>query len=187
MIKQKMVLKEKKLFFKELGIKVEKEEEKIEDNVKPWSEEELSQLAKAINRFPGGTHNRWQHVAEFVGTRSVKEIIAKTKEAKYVPNKVQNLAQVQDAYERFNKNKKPTPVAVESAPTIRDVGEIPTRPEDWNGADQKLLEKALATFPATLKDRWDKIAGAIPGKTKKECIERYKYLVDQIKQKRAQQ
>ncbi len=50
---------------------------------RPWTEEELSLLAKAVAKYPGGIQERWQLVSDFVGTRSVKEIISKTKETKY--------------------------------------------------------------------------------------------------------
>ena len=46
-------------------------------------------------------------------------------------------------------------------------------PKPWTTDEQKRLEQALKTFPAG-PDRWDKIAGAIPSRTKKECMKRYK-------------
>lgn len=38
-----------------------------------WTEEELILLAKAVNKFPGGTLHRWEKIAEMVG-RSVEEV-----------------------------------------------------------------------------------------------------------------
>ncbi|RUS74885.1 hypothetical protein EGW08_017350, partial [Elysia chlorotica] len=38
-----------------------------------WSDEELVLLSKAVNKFPGGTHQRWEKIAEMVG-RSVAEV-----------------------------------------------------------------------------------------------------------------
>lgn len=49
---------------------------------KPWSEDELSLLAKAMSKYPGGVNQRWELISQFVGTRSVKEIIAKSKDSK---------------------------------------------------------------------------------------------------------
>ncbi|KAL3832299.1 hypothetical protein ACJMK2_023953 [Sinanodonta woodiana] len=52
-----------------------------------WSEEELVLLAKAVAKFPGGTLNRWEKIAEMLG-RPVIEVTAKSKEVKasYVMN-----------------------------------------------------------------------------------------------------
>ena len=44
----------------------------------------------------------------------------------------------------------------------------------WTPAEQKLLEQALKTYPATVGDRWDQIATCIPNRSKKDCMRRYK-------------
>jgi hypothetical protein len=54
-----------------------------DDVSKPWTDDELSLLAQAVAKFPGGVTDRWEKISEYVGTRSVKEIIAKTKETKF--------------------------------------------------------------------------------------------------------
>ena len=46
----------------------------------------------------------------------------------------------------------------------------------WTSDEQKLLEQALKTFPASLDDRWAKIAESIPNRSKKECMKRYKVI-----------
>jgi hypothetical protein len=51
--------------------------------MKAWNSEELSLLAKAIARFPPGVTDRWQKIADLIGTRSVKEVITKANETKY--------------------------------------------------------------------------------------------------------
>ena len=45
----------------------------------PWTEDDMSKLSKAMARFPVGTLNRWEKVAEFT-ERTVNEILAKNKE-----------------------------------------------------------------------------------------------------------
>ncbi|KAG7273894.1 hypothetical protein CRUP_025955 [Coryphaenoides rupestris] len=50
---------------------------------------------------------------------------------------------------------------------------------------QKLLELALQQFPRGSTERWDRIAMVVPGKTKEECMIRYKLLAELV-QKRKQ-
>jgi hypothetical protein len=51
-----------------------------EGSEKPWSSEELVALAKAVARFPPGARNRWEQIQPSLPNRSVKEIIARTKQ-----------------------------------------------------------------------------------------------------------
>ena len=51
----------------------------------------------------------------------------------------------------------------------------------WTGEEQKKLEQALKTFPASTEQRWDKIAGAVDGRTKRECMLRYKVSFEFLK------
>lgn len=44
----------------------------------------------------------------------------------------------------------------------------------WTTEEQKLLEQALKTYPVNTAERWEKIAAAVPGRSKKDCMKRYK-------------
>ncbi|XP_074545546.1 dnaJ homolog subfamily C member 1 [Halichoeres trimaculatus] len=55
----------------------------------------------------------------------------------------------------------------------------------WTQNQQKLLELALQQFPRGTAERWDRIAKVVPGKTKEECMIRYKTLAELV-QKRKQ-
>lgn len=58
----------------------------------------------------------------------------------------------------------------------------------WTQDQQKQLENAIVTYTkSTAGDRWQKIANAVPGKTKEECLARYKHLVEIVKAQRAGQ
>ena len=54
----------------------------------------------------------------------------------------------------------------------------PPPPEEWTNADQALLDKALAEVPRDLpkKDRWQRIAAQVPGRSARQCAERYKFI-----------
>ena len=57
--------------------------------------------------------------------------------------------------------------------------------DTWSEEQQKSLEIALKTFPKTLppKERWTKISESVEGKTPKECLTRFKYIVSLLKKK----
>ncbi|XP_050305469.1 dnaJ homolog subfamily C member 2 [Anthonomus grandis grandis] len=57
----------------------------------------------------------------------------------------------------------------------------------WTSSEQQLLEQALKTYPASTPERWDRIAECIPNRSKKECMKRYKELVETVKAKKAAQ
>ena len=121
-----------------------------------WSPEEMSSLAKACEKYPGGTSGRWKSVAKFVGTRSMKEVTAKAKD----------LASMQGA----NKTAEKAPVQ---------------NPLEWNVEQQKQLEEGMRQFTASMpvKERWLKISELVDGKEPKQCFERFKEIVSKIKTK----
>lgn len=50
-----------------------------------------------------------------------------------------------------------------------------------------MLEQALITFPKDTVKRWDRIGESIPGRTKEECIKRFKELAAMVQAKREAQ
>jgi len=58
-------------------------------------------------------------------------------------------------------------------------------PDEWTDDEDKLLQEALAKFPATMdkNERWTSIAKMVTGKSKKQCVQRFKYIRDAIKNK----
>ena len=65
--------------------------------------------------------------------------------------------------------------------------ETGTNPAPWTPDEQKLLEQGLKTYPASVADRWDKIAASVPNRSKKDCMKRYKELVEMIRAKKLAQ
>uniref|UniRef100_A0AAY4A2J7 DnaJ homolog subfamily C member 1 n=1 Tax=Denticeps clupeoides TaxID=299321 RepID=A0AAY4A2J7_9TELE len=54
----------------------------------------------------------------------------------------------------------------------------------WTQNQQKLLELALQQYPRGTTERWDRIAKVVPGKSKEECMIRYKLLAELVQKKR---
>ena len=80
-----------------------------------------------------------------------------------------------------------TPPAAAPAAAASTTGTVPAEdPSSWSAEEQKLLERALAANPAGPADRWDKISLLVPGRSKRDCIARYKYVVELIKKKKAE-
>ena len=56
--------------------------------------------------------------------------------------------------------------------------------QNWSQSQQKALEAALVQFPKGTTERWERIANKVPGKTKDQCILRFKHLAEMIKKKK---
>lgn len=89
-----------------------------------------------------------------------------------------------------NKQNNNIPMAAATAENITENGKKPESKvveTPWTPAEQQLLEQALKTYTNAMSDRWDKIAECIPNRSKKDCMRRYKELVEIVKAKKAAQ
>eukprot|EP01083_Nonionella_stella_P142478 440924_1 len=141
-----------------------KEEEEAKKKAgKPWTEEEIKLLVGAVARYPGGSMNRWEKIQRSVGKdRSVDDIIAKVKDLT-----------------KKGRSKK----SKSSAKSDKEE----SRADIWTKEQQSALENALRavrTLPA--KDKWDKVAEMVPDKTKKQCVERFKWIRAQLQAQKQQ-
>jgi DnaJ family protein C protein 2 len=221
----------------------ERKEREAEEMAKEWTLEEESLLARAIARYPGGTSQRWELIAEMVSSatpRSVKEVIRKAKEFES-----RRSVRDQDAFSIYVKKMRekgvdlsskpldaaesasaaaaaaaPAAPAAASAPAAAAVAaptsdpkpaptpapaaeaaaksKAKTQPKPagapagggggggsaWTAEQQAALESALRSVPKG-DDRWDRIAELVPGKSKRECVERFKEIREQIQARKA--
>ncbi|CAG9860669.1 unnamed protein product [Phyllotreta striolata] len=182
-----------------------------------WNEDNIQLLVKAVNLFPAGTNQRWDVVANFINQHGVfsqntskfnaKMVLAKAKDLQNADFSKNNLKEVanKQAFDNFKKDKKPVlniddggiskkmdEVSIsengEKSKKIISNGDLkPKADVPWTTSEQQLLEQALKTYPASTAERWDRIAECIPNRSKKDCMKRYKDLVETIKAKKAAQ
>merc|ERR1712055_84200 len=165
-----------------------------------WGTEELQTLIKAVKLFPAGTNQRWDVVTEFinqhnggVAVRGVKETIGKAKELQGSNFATSSLLDDVNkmAYENMQKGVKKEVLercAEESKGTERtdNVAELAgLNATAWTPDEQKLLEQALKTYDSKTPERWERISEAVPGRSKKDCMKRYKELAEIVKAKKA--
>eukprot|EP00123_Amoebidium_parasiticum_P018619 comp24254_c1_seq1/m.44963 comp24254_c1_seq1/g.44963 ORF comp24254_c1_seq1/g.44963 comp24254_c1_seq1/m.44963 type:complete len:634 (-) comp24254_c1_seq1:300-2201(-) len=80
-------------------------------------------------------------------------------------------------------------VAPSSSASTSGAKDLPKKEEnavEWTPDQQKALENALRVTKDLKEGRWEKIAEMVPGKTKKDCMLRYKQLAEAVKAKKAQ-
>ncbi|XP_056655489.1 dnaJ homolog subfamily C member 2 isoform X2 [Monodelphis domestica] len=142
---------------------------------KNWSEDDLQLLIKAVNLFPAGTNSRWEVIANYMNLhsssgikRTAKDVISKAKSLqKLDPHQKDDINK--KAFDKFKKEHGVVPHSDSAAPSERFEDFIP-----WTTEEQKLLEQALKTYPVNTPERWEKIASTVPGRSKKDCMKRYK-------------
>ncbi|KAL3802145.1 hypothetical protein ACHAW5_000230 [Stephanodiscus triporus] len=145
----------------------------------PWSREELGALAKAVKKYPPGGSNRWDAIALFVNNlckqpdpRTKEECIEKYNSiasAAAAPSSSSSTA-VADGGAGGSAVESSAAAAEEGAP--------------WNEEQDALLQEMLRKYPADMEknERWKMIARGVPGRTKKECVERFKAIREAVKQ-----
>ncbi|XP_059537192.1 dnaJ homolog subfamily C member 2-like [Myotis daubentonii] len=159
---------------------------------KNWSEDDLQLLIKAVNLFPAGTNSRWEVIANYMNIhsssgvkRTAKDVISKAESLqKLDPHQKDDINK--KAFDKFKEEHGVVPQADNATPSERFEGPC-TDFTPWTRKDQKLLEQALKTYPVHTPERWEKIAEAVPGRTKKDYVKQYKELDEMVKSKKAAQ
>ncbi|CAH4032486.1 unnamed protein product [Pieris brassicae] len=175
-----------------------------------WSVEMTQLLIKAVNLFPAGTNQRWEVVANFLNQHgtftderrfNAKEVLNKAKDLQSSDFSKSSLKKAanEEAFDQFEKDKKKVTSTIDDnsiskndtskvvngiSPKVNGDVKPPKEEKSWTKTEQELLEQAIKTFPASTGDRWDKIADCIPNRSKKDCMKRYKELVELVKAKK---
>ncbi|XP_063232740.1 LOW QUALITY PROTEIN: dnaJ homolog subfamily C member 1-like [Bacillus rossius redtenbacheri] len=144
-----------------------------------WTDDDIVELIRLVKKFPQGIAGRWEKIAAAM-CRPVGEVThmaRKVKEDGYRVGRPEDPAGEQPPEEPRKVKTKGGKLGVAGAAADEDAG--------WTQQQQKALEAALVRFPkGGALDRWEKIAKCVPGKTREECILRYKHLADVVKKRK---
>lgn len=139
-----------------------------------WTNDNLGELIQLINRFPGGIPGRWELIAENIG-RPVTEVTNMASKLKANGYRLHQTPNAQN-----NTKKKIKTEKIENL-----VNNVQNQNQSfWTQDQQKAMENALLVFPKGHSDRWDHIAEQVPGKSKEQCMLRYKHLVELVKKQK---
>lgn len=194
-----------------------------------WTDADLAKLSKLVKKFPPGTADRWEKVAEVLEREAweVTKMAQKLKDDGFqvtVPKASQGVTGLEsekliadEAMEYNNqadedsedeseetedsddenygvyscttaeeyqlvevKSKKKTKGGKAGIEEVEEA-EDGSSAEEWSQEAQKALEAALSQFPKGSTERWERIAAKVPGKSKEECMVRYKKLAEIVK------
>jgi len=141
----------------------------------PWTKAELSALAKAVKKYPPGGASRWDQICLHLNNLC-KQHQPRTKE-----ECIEKYNQV--ARNAANSNTTTTTTTTESP---AESSPPSAGGDDWTADQDQKLQDALAQFPASIEknERWTSIAAAVPGKSKKQCVQRFKAIREALKSKK---
>ncbi|KAI3441912.1 Myb-like domain-containing protein [Psidium guajava] len=146
---------------------------------KDWSEDEIELLRKQLVKHPAGKPRRWEIIAEaFNGCHRVESVIKKAKEL------ADKKSSDKDSYAQFLKNRKPLDERLNEGADGNGSGEV-RRESEWSSGEDIALLNALKAFPKDAPMRWEKIAAAVPGKTKVDCVKRVSELKKDFRSSKA--
>ena len=163
------------------GSSVRERKKKNDDNgsvvleeEKEWVDEEIEVLKKQLLKHPVGKPRRWEAIAEaFKGRHKVESVIKKAKE---LGERKSNDA---DSYSEFLKKRKKavdqmTEAGGNEGLDVKSGGALMAESGElsWSSGEDIALLNALKAFPKEVSMRWEKIAAAVPGKSKAACMKR---------------
>ena len=140
-----------------------------------FTKEEMTVLAKGVKKFPQGGANRWDQIANYINNVCRPENPRTKEECIEIFNKLNKTAKSLQQ----NGNKPKAAATATSATTS-------TTDSDWTSEQDSQLQKGLSAFSASMEknERWSSIANGVTGKSKKECVMRFKEIRNALKSKK---
>jgi DnaJ family protein C protein 2 len=136
----------------------------------PFTKDEMTTLAKGVKKFPAGGANRWDAIAQYINN------VCRSEE----PRTKEECIEVFKKYQATRNGTEPVTPAAPAKPA--EAAPAADETDAWTEEQDKLLQEALVEFPGSMdkNERWVSIAKALPGKSKKDCVERFKSIRDAI-------
>jgi len=143
----------------------------------PFTKEEMTALAKGAKKFPPGGANRWDQISNYINNVCRPQNPRTKEECIETFNRINKSAK---ALQNGNKSQAPAPAKNGAAP------KADSNPADWTPEQDKQLQSGLSTYPASMdkNERWSSISNGVPGKSKKECVARFKEIRNALKAKK---
>ncbi|TRY53065.1 Zuotin related factor-1 like protein with DNAJ and SANT domain [Cryptosporidium tyzzeri] len=167
-----------------------------------WTVSEMSLLAKALQKYPGGYKNRWDMISEYLkNTKTKEQILTKVKELSESEKlaKLSNEVKEDSAFDTFIQSNKGVLKKFDNIPDVRDYSGTSITNNSakndathkkketdlWTRDQQCSLERALKQYPSSLpsNERWELISSCIPGKDSSQCLARYKLIRERLLKK----
>lgn len=151
-----------------------------------WTEDDLSRLQKAVAKYPPGTVERWSKIVVQLRHRFTEEqAMMKVNELTAALHSGGPAGASHGASMAGGAGATAGATASATVSTGSPASP-PTTPavEDWTVKQQKQLEQGLRELKDYKeKDKFQKIAKMVEGKTAKECFDRFKFLCSVNKKK----
>jgi DnaJ family protein C protein 2 len=151
-----------------------------------WSEEDLQLITKAIAKFPGGTVDRWRKISVMMKNKfTEEEVLAMTKKMEgQLQNKTPGTTAGAATGGGGSATTAATTTTTSSSSGVQGGGAAGgassssvSAVEEWTANQQKQLEAGLRQLKDYKeKDKFQKVAEGVDGKTARQCFDRYKFL-----------
>ena len=154
-------------------------EAKLSKASNPWSKDELGALAKAVKKYPPGGSNRWDAITLFVNN------LCKLNDPRTKDECIEKYNQIA-ASSSAPPSSLPAGAtsSTTAAPAAATTSAEDTADGAWSDEQDSLLQEMLRKYPADMdkNERWKAIAKGVPGRTKKECVSRFKAIREAVRQ-----
>ncbi|KAL5230821.1 hypothetical protein ABZP36_029597 [Zizania latifolia] len=130
-----------------------------------WTDQEMDILRRQMVKHPAGEPQRWEKIAAaFGGRRTPESVIRAAKSG--------GAASAGGSFDQFLRKRKPLDPRAEVVAASANAGGPDGVDGSWSAGDDRALLNALKEFPKDTTMRWEKVAAAVPGKTKAACMKR---------------